>query len=405
MAKNPNRAGTISKRIKDGKVIGWRGGVTVGYDAQGHQIRKWVSGKTQAEVVDKLRMLQAEISVGNILNERDIDTTQHLDDWIQHKENRGIKANTLRSYRDTSRLYLKPHLGHKKLSKLRPIDIENLVATLRREGKSPALIQYVLRILRMALAQAVRWERMNRNVAEGVEGPEKEDRDFHLWTLEQSLLFLKTVKNHRLYALFHLALTTGMRRGELLGLKHQDVDWQRNRLLVRNNLVENRLAGIEGKLHRGQQTVSATQVVLQTPKTKKSKRIVTLSPTTIEALKEHLQKQQQEREYLVSDWQDEGFLFTNEVGEPILPRTLYGWFKDLTREAGLPEIRFHDLRHTAASLMIQRGLPPKVVSDRLGHKDVAFTMRVYAHLYDEQREEAAFDLEDMQPEGEQEEPE
>lgn len=402
MAKNPNRAGTISKRIKGGKVIGWRGGVTTGYDARGRQIRKWVSGKTQAEVVEKLRLLQAEISVGKIVNERDIDTAQHLDDWIRHKENRGIKPNTIRSYRDASRLYLKPHLGHIKLAKLRPIDVENMVGKLRKEGKSAALIKYALRILRMALGQAVIWDRLHRNVAQGIEGPEKEDKEFHLWTLPQTQFFLKFVKGHRLYALFLLALTTGMRRGELLGLKHEDIDWERKRLMVRNNLVENRLEGIEGKQHRGRQTVSATAVVLQTPKTKKSKRIVTLSPNTVDALREHLQRQGQERDFLGPDWQEEGYVFTTEFGVPIQPRTVYGWFKALTKEAGLPEIRFHDMRHTAASLMIQRGLPPKVVSDRLGHKDVAFTMRVYAHLYDEQRVEAAFDLDDEPEPGEPE---
>ncbi len=394
MGKRANGEGTISKRVKDGKVVGWRTAITVGYDDQGHQIRRWISGKTQSEVADALRKLKNELADGRLVGKGDLTVGMYLDQWLEHIENKDLKPNTARSYRDAVRLYLKPNLGKMPLEKLRPTDVEGLLTRLRRSGKSPALTGYALRVLKMALKQAVTWQLVPNNVAWGIRAPKKDDRELHCWTQEEAAKFLQVAKSHRLYAAYYLALATGMRRGEILGLRWDDIDWERKRLTIRNNLVENRLPGIQGKLHRGQATVSATQVTLQTPKTKKSRRTVILSSGTVTRLREHQQRQQQEQNMLGPDWLDENFVFANEFGGPTAPRTLYGWYRELIREAGLPEIRFHDLRHTAASLMIHRGIPPKVVSDRLGHTDVAFTMRVYAHLYDEQREEAAFDLDE-----------
>ncbi|MFC4456099.1 site-specific integrase [Deinococcus sonorensis] len=200
-----------------------------------------------------------------------------------------------------------------------------------------------------------------------------------------------------MHAAFYLALMTGMRRGELLGLHWADLDWERSRLRVRHNLIEVRAEGTAGKQHAGKDTVSSVRVMLQTPKTQASRRTVVLSPGTVSKLREHQARQKVERENAGSAWQDQGLIFSNELGGLTNPHALYDWFKAITETAGLPPIRFHDLRHTAASLMIHRGVSPKTVSDRLGHSDVAFTLRTYAHLYDEQREEAAFDLTDLFP--------
>lgn len=190
---------------------------------------------------------------------------------------------------------------------------------------------------------------------------------------------------------------TGMRRGEVLGLKWEDVDFERSRLMVRNNLVEVHRDGIPGKKQAGKATVSSICIELQTPKTAASRRTVTLSPGTLSKLREHQARQTAERQAAAEAWQDQGYVFASEIGGPTNPNYFYDQFKKLSREAGLPNIRLHDLRHTAASLMVRRGVSPKVVSDRLGHTDVAFTLRVYTHLYDEQREEAAFDLADLFP--------
>ncbi|WP_161881492.1 tyrosine-type recombinase/integrase [Deinococcus alpinitundrae] len=317
--------------------------------------------------------------------------------WTEHKERDGVKPNTVQSYRDTVRLYITPHIGRVKLAKLKPLDIERLLSKMQKDGKSAANRRYSLRVLSMALRQGVRWQMLPRNVADVISPPKAERSEMKIWTLEQVVTFLDASQVHRLHAAFDLALMTGMRRGEVLGLQWADIDFERSRLTIRHNLVEVHSDGVAGKQQAGKPTVSSIQVKLQTPKTAASRRTVALSPGTLSKLREHQAQQEWECSAAAEAWQDQGFVFASELGGPTNPNYFYDQFKKLAREAKLPNIRFHDLRHTAASLMIRRGLNPKVVSDRLGHTDPAFTLRVYTHLYDDQREEAAFDLSDFFP--------
>ena len=398
MAKRANGEGTLSRRKdKAGKTIGWRAAVTVGHNEDGTQDRRWVSGKTQAEVQEKLRAFQADMHTGMVADTEGLTVSAYMSRWADHKEQDATKPNTLRSYRDTVRLHITPHIGRIKLEKLRPLDLEQMLSKMQKAGKSAASRAYTLRVLSMALRQAVRWQMLPRNVAEAVRPPKVERPDMGTWTAVQVATFLDAAQLHRMHAAFYLALLTGMRRGEILGLKWEDLDFTRSRLTVRNNLVEMRGEGTTGKQHAGKETVSSVRSILQTPKTKASRRTIPLSPGTMSKLKEHRERQEQNRKAAAEAWQAQGFVFADELGNPTDPRTLYGWFRGLVTAAGLPMIRFHDLRHTAASLMIRQGISPKTVSDRLGHADVAFTLRVYAHLYEDQREEAAFDLTDLFP--------
>lgn len=399
MGKRSNGEGTISKRInKDGKVVGWRTAISVGYDSHGKLVRRWVSGRTQAEVQAALRALQSEAHQGLLTDTKDLTLGAFLQQWLDSKERTDVKPNTLRSYRDTVRLYINPYLGTRKLEKLRVLDIEHLMGQLRKDGKSAAVQSYTLRVLKMALRSAVHWQLLARNVAEVIHAPRKQKAEMQVWTAAQVAQFLRVAAGHRLYAAFFLTILTGMRRGEVLGLQWKNIDWERKRLKVRDNLVEVRQPGKPGKKHAGKETVSSTVSVLQTLKTPNSRRTIPLSPGTMQELEAHRRRQQAEWEMIGESWKPEGFVFTDVLGRPVEPRTLYGWYRQLVEEAGVPRIRFHDLRHTAASLMIHNGINAKTVSDRLGHADVAFTLRVYAHLYDEQREEAAFDLPDLYPE-------
>lgn len=400
MAKRANGEGTISKRLKNGKTVGWRGAVSLGYDAQGQPLRKTVSGRTQEEVRERMAALLSAQHTGMLADSGGLTVAAYLDRWMQAKERDGVKPNTLRSYRDTARLYLIPSLGCKKLEKLTPLDVEAMLSALRKVGKSPQVLGYTLRVLKMALRQAVRWQMVPRNVAEAIKPPKVTRPELHVWTPEQVAAFLDASQVHRLHAAFYLALMTGMRRGELLGLQWEDIDWERSRLKVRHNLVEVRSEAKPGKLHVGRPTVSSVELVLQTPKTAGSRRTVVLSPGTLSKLEEHRRRQQAERTHAAEAWQGSatgGFVFATEIGTATDPRNFYRWFVNLVGQANVPRIRFHDLRHTAASLMVRRGIAPKTVSERLGHADVGFTLRTYTHLYDEQREEAAFDISDFFP--------
>ena len=318
-----------------------------------------------------------------------------MDRWLENKARDGVKPNTLRTYQDAARLAIVPSLGRIKLAKLRPLDVENMLSRYAKAGKSPAWAAYKLRVLKMSLKQAVRWDMVPRNVAEAIKAPRQTQREMSVWMPEEADRFLKCAEPHRLYAAFYTTLMTGMRRGELLGLRWADVDLDQSRLHVRHNLIEVRVDAVPGKRHAGKETVSAVEVRLTTPKTAGSRRTILLSAGTVRELRAHRERQAVERRTAGSAWADDDFVFASPLGGHTDPRTFYGWYLALCLTSGVRRIRFHDLRHTAASLMIRRGIPPKTVSERLGHADVAFTLRVYTHLYDEQKEEAAFDLADL----------
>lgn len=396
MAKRANGEGTMSRR-KDqaGKTIGWRAAVTIGENPDGTQNRRWVSGKTQGEVQEKMRALQADLHRGLLADTDRMTVAEFLTQWIEHKEREGIKPNTVQSYRDTVRRYITPHLGRIKLEKLRPLDIEHLLVKLRQDGKSASMAAYTLRVLKMGLQQGVRWQMLPRNVADAVKPPKVERQEMHVWDKKQVAAFLRATEEHPLHAAFYLALMTGMRRGELVGLKWEDVDFKRARLTVRNNLVEVIGDGVPGKQRLGKATQSSVRIEVSTPKSKASRRTILLSKGTVEKLKGQQAKQREWRTAAAGAWNEQGFVFTTVTGDLIRPDALAKLYDRLVEQAGVPRIRFHDMRHTAASLMISQGIPPKTVSERLGHSDVAFTLRTYTHLYDEQRQEAAFDLADL----------
>ena len=396
MSKRANGEGTMSRRKdSNGKTIGWRAAVTIGENEDGSQKRRWVSGKSQEEVKDKLRALQSNLHQGLLSDTKRMTIAEFLKHWTDHKEREGIRPNTAQSYRDTVKRYIIPHLGRSQLEKLRPLDIEHLLTKLRQDGKSASMTAYTLRVLKMALQQGVRWQMLPRNVADAIKPPKVERREMQYWKPEEVVQFLDHTLEHRQHALFYLALMTGMRRGELLGLMWDDLDLQRSRLTVRHNLVEIQGEGVEGKMRKGKATVSSRKAVLGPLKSDASRRTLVLSKGTVEKLKEHRQLQVQERAMAADAWNEEGFVFASQFGGPTLPDHLSNIYQTLLTKIPVKAIRFHDLRHTAASLMIRKGVPPKTVSERLGHADVAFTLRVYVHLYDEQREEAAFDISDF----------
>lgn len=396
MAKRANGEGTLSRR-KDsaGKTIGWRAAVTVGVDEDGTQKRRWVSGKTQGEVQEKVRALQAELHQGMLADTNRMTVAEFLDRWVEHKQHEGIKPNTVQSYRDTVRRYITPHLGRTKLEKLRPLDIEQMLTKLRQDGKSASMAAYTLRVLKMGLQQGVRWQMLPRNVADAVKPPKVVRQEMQVWNKKQAVAFLQATEDHPLHAAFYLALMSGMRRGELAGLKWEDVDLKRARLTVRNNLVEVIGEAVAGKKRLGKATQSSVRIEVSTPKSKTSRRTVHLSKGTVEKLRAQQARQREWQAAAAEAWEDEGFVFTTVTGGLTRPDALAKAYVRLLDQADVPRIRFHDLRHTAASLMIKQGIPPKTVSERLGHSDVAFTLRTYVHLYDSQRQEAAFDLDDV----------
>jgi integrase len=234
-------------------------------------------------------------------------------------------------------------------------------------------VRYVHVIIRRALADAVRWGRLSRNVADGAAAPKQASkREMHTWTAQELRSFLAHVAEDRLYAAYITAATTGMRRGEVLGVHWRDVDLDTARLAVTQSLIA---VGYE--------------LSFSEPKTAKSRRLIALDPVTVAALRAHRKAQLEERLRWGAAWQDGDLVFALENGSPVHPDRFSDWFQEHVKAAELPRIRLHDLRHTHATLALQAGVHAKVISERLGHSTISITLDTYSHAIPAMEEEAA----------------
>ena len=235
-------------------------------------------------------------------------------------------------------------------------------------------MRYTHTLIFGALRQALKWDLVSRNVAEAATLPQLKTAEASIWTVPQVLVFLKAAATHRLHALWYVTIFTGLRRAEVLHWK--DVDFEKAEIHVRSTLVQ-----VNGEL------------ILGEPKTKAGRRSIAITKDTVEVLRAHLERQKLEQSNTMA----------SEVGTPINPGNLARSYKALIRAVNLPDIRFHDLRHTAASLSIRRGDSAKVVAERLGHTNIAFTLNTYVHVFAEQRRAAAFGMADLIESGDSEE--
>lgn len=360
MSKRANGEGTIYKQPNGS----WRGAVTLGHDEHGKQIRRSYTGKTQSEVKAKLQAALREHHEGTLVQRTPTTVAEFMQEWLRHKE-RTVRQKTHLEYRQVVKLHITSHIGGVKLMKVTPLTIEQLLSHLSEQGASPQLLKRVYELLRQAFYQAVNWGLLGSNPAQKVKPPRVEARTLTVWSGNDARTFLEAIRTHRLYPMFYLALTTGMRRGELLGLHWEDVDLEGQELLVRYSLVQ-----------------CGHEVHLNAPKTRTSFRRITLSPDTVSVL----------REYRKNQAADQKLVFPSTHGTYMLPSNVVKIFGKLIQQAGVPRIRLHDLRHTSASLLIASKVPVKVVSERLGHTDASLTLKVYTHVYEEQRREAALPM-------------
>ena len=293
-------------------------------------------------------------------------------DWLASKQF-SLRQTTWIHYDQLVRLYLIPFLGLIKIRALQPSHIQRLYNHLLEQGVGIPTIRKSHTVLHSALSYAVRTGLLTRNPAAPTMPPKGPPKEMKIYDESQVSQMLVAARDHRWEALFQLAVTTGMRQMELLGLRWTDLDWLSKTLRVERQLV--RPAG-EG-------------VKFLPPKTRFGRRAVAIGPQTIEALRRHDGRQHAERVKAGDCWQELGLIFTTKTGGPIHPRNLLRDFKILVREAGLPVIRFHDLRHTAASLMLNHGIPLIIASRRLGHARPSITLDVYGHLIPNRQAEAA----------------
>jgi len=335
--------------------------------------RKLIYRKTEKEALSVLRKALNEQEQGTLATGPQQTLKTYLMHWLEEVHRPTIRLSTYVKYRKLIYTYIIPALGHIRLQKLTPQQVLALYRRKEKEGLSPKTINSIHGVLHKALDNAVRWNLISRNVCDLVSPPRIVKREIQTLTMKQTRDLVQAAHGHRLEVILMLAITTAMRRGELLGLKWSDIDFENQFLQVRRTL--DFIAGYGG-------------YVETEPKTAKARRKIMLPDFVINALKQHRVQQLELRLKAGADWQEQDYVFTGLKGGPLNPRYILKMFDRLLRNAGLPHMRFHDLRHSAATLLLSMGVNPKVVQEILGHSNISMTMDVYSHVLPSMHKEA-----------------
>jgi integrase len=366
--KRGQNEGSIYKR-KDGL---WVAQVTI----QGKHISKYF--KLQSEASRWLHNTRTQIQEGLTLAGAQTFLKDFIVHWLKSYAS-SVRPNTFRSYSGVIQYHIIPALGKIKLKDLRIDHIQNFYITETEKGTSPKMVQYIHSVLRRSLNFAVRWGLLVRNPAIGAIRPKLSRKEMRTLDGDQVRAFLSAAKGSRNEALFWVAVSTGLREGEILGLKWSDLDWKTKRLQVKRQV----------------QRLSGGGLVLTEPKSAAGKRMVILSSATVAVLQKHLNFQLDEKILARENWQENDLVFPSILGTPLDPSNMSRDFKRTLKMAGLPNIRFHDLRHTAATLMLQQGIHPKIVQERLGHSDISLTLNTYSHVLPSMQEDAAEKMDEI----------
>lgn len=292
--------------------------------------------------------------------------------WLTDVAQARVRASTFRRYRVVGSHVIES-LGHIPLVQLQPRDLQGLYTRLQKEGQSARSVIFAHFIIRKALADAVAWGLLAMNPAERAVPPRLSPREIVPPTIEQAQTFLRVAEAERLYALWAFLALSGVRKGEALALQWDDIDWKAQTVTIQRTMV-------------GEAGTRSTNP----PKTKRGRRLISLSPYLVDILWEHQQQQLDERLAAGSLWSEGGWVFTTRTGTWLSPRNIHRRFKQLLKAANLPATtRIHDLRHAMATFWLTNGVPVKVVSERLGHSSIAITLQVYGHVLPHMQSEAA----------------
>lgn len=342
----------------------------------GKRQRKALYGRTKTEVLRKLREAQRHAEAGTLVRNETGTVDAFLTQWLDGLDS--VKASSKESYATVVRAYISPSIGGVRLAKLSPADVQRMLDDLAARGLSVRTRRYARAVLRRALGRAERWGMVSRNVAALVDGPTGPQKGGRTLTPEQARHLLAASRGHRLEPFVAVALACGLRRGEALGLRWGDVDLDDGVLEVKRTL--SRVGG---------------QLTFSDPKTKGSRRQVELPEAVKVALRAHRKRQLEARMTVGPAWQDLDLVFATAVGTPMDPDNVRRDFSTLTKSAGLGHWTPHELRHSAASLMLAQGVPVEVVSRVLGHASIRITVDTYAHLLRDQTKAAATAMDAM----------
>lgn len=363
--KNGNGEGTIYKY--GGR---WYGQVTVGHDPEtGKIIRKTFSGKRKKDVRKKVNELKYKLNQGTYKHTKDI----LFNDWIK-KWNDGrrpsIAYSTWRNYDYFRRVHIKPELGDEAIKDLTTEQIQDFINEKYKhgrvkgegEGLSERTIEYLYTTIHASLEAAVKRKILPYNVAEHVETPKKKKKEINYLDRQQAKIFLDAAKDSPYYTAFLLELYTGIRKSELLGLKWFNINFNLNSLTLNQQLL------------RTDEGLTLTEL-----KTSNSYRTIPLSEEVIEQLKKHKSEQEKRKQNLGDKYHDKEYVFCLDNGKPIDHSNFHKEFKRILKKTGLPDIRFHDLRHTVATILVEQGTPSVTLQNLLGHHSSSFTIDTYVN--------------------------
>ncbi|MBI5954429.1 MAG: site-specific integrase [Chloroflexi bacterium] len=330
--------------------------------------RKVKYAKDQKAVRDWLAKTQIELRQGILVKDDNITFEKFVTDYMENVRKNSLRPKTFEVYSYLLKLHINPEIGHIKLVQLRPDHLQSLYAKKVTSGLSKRTVQFMHAIIHKALKQALKWGMVNRNVADLVEAPKPKRQSLTVWDSQQVNTFLSSCKDHRFFPIFVVAIYCGMREGELLGIHRENIDLSKGTIRV---------------MHQAQSLKGG--MVITDPKTESSKRLITVPKTALDVLKSHIKGLENKT----------GLIFSTSTGKPISPSNLQKAFREETEKAGLPRIRFHDLRHTSATLLLEAGVHPKVVQERLGHSQISMTLDLYSHVLPSMQKEAADKMEDI----------
>ncbi len=378
--------GHLRKRIhttKDGKqTVNWYVVVDLGRDAEGKRRQKWHGAfRTRKEAEVARAKIVGHLHAGTYSEPNRLTLSEWVTgQWLPTIKSQ-LKASTFDSYRRNIELHVLPRIGGRRLHELTPLLLNGMYGDLLESGRlngegglSAKTVRYIHTIVHKALADALDAGLVATNVAERAKPPRPRSSaptELRFWTPDELRTFLDQVAGHRLEAAWRLAAMTGMRRGEVIGLRWRDIDFETARIHVRQALVS-----------------VAYELVVSTPKTHQA-RVIDLDEATVGELRRHRCRQLVQKAEWGADYQDSDLVFCKENGTPLHPQTFTQAFERVVARSGLPRIRLHDLRHTHATIALRAGVPVKVISERLGHETPAFTLSQYAHVIPGMQAEAA----------------
>ena len=355
-------AGQIIKRGEKSWIVR----IFLGRDTNGKRryFNKTIRG-TKKEAQKYLTAKLREKDLGGLIEPGLMSLSEYLAQWLDEIAKPRLRERTFDQYTWIATRYIGESIGTNRVSDLQSYEIQKFYGELQKRGLSARTVRYTHNVLSSALKQAVKWKLIANNPCDHCELPRYERREMKYLTSEQTNSFLSTAKESKLFVLFLLAIETGMRPEEYLGLQWKDVDFENGVLVVRRALVWRKGGGF----------------IFTEPKTTRSRRNIPISSRMVGALRIHKRIQLEKRLILGSEYQNFDLVFASEIGTALSNKNIISrHFRPLLKKAGLPQIRLYDLRHTTATLLLTANENPKVVSERLGHASITLTLDTYSHV-------------------------